>query len=238
MSPASGFAGAKVVATYSFTAKGSCASYHKQVTWSFGSTVSWATSPVPTGTGTSCTSSTPPTPPPSGAAPGSYMVCGTDAPVTPTPACATYTIKPAISNPTPGRSPTPIPSSGASPSPAPSQSASPAPGVIGGTDSPAASPGSAPPPGAGGDDAGALQPTGRTGGIPGWPWTVLFFVIFLITLVWRFRSWLVGVFENVEVLGVSGADLETELLQHEASPEPPSVDAVADPPPESTDSEA
>ena len=28
-----------------------------------------------------------------------------------------------------------------------------------------------------------------------------------------------GVFENVEVLGKSGADLETELLHHETSPE-------------------
>jgi hypothetical protein len=28
-----------------------------------------------------------------------------------------------------------------------------------------------------------------------------------------------GVFENVEVLGRSGADLETELLHHEASPQ-------------------
>jgi len=34
---------------------------------------------------------------------------------------------------------------------------------------------------------------------------------------WRFRSWLMGVFENVEVMGRSGADLENELLHHQAS---------------------
>jgi len=37
-----------------------------------------------------------------------------------------------------------------------------------------------------------------------------------------------GVFENVEVLGKSGADLESELLHHE----PESVDAEAPPPEE------
>ena len=36
-----------------------------------------------------------------------------------------------------------------------------------------------------------------------------------------------GVFENVEVLGKSGADLESELLHHES--DPPAIDA-ADPP--------
>jgi hypothetical protein len=41
----------------------------------------------------------------------------------------------------------------------------------------------------------------------------------LIVAAWRSRSWLVGVFENVEVLGVSGADLETELLHHEPGPQ-------------------
>jgi hypothetical protein len=49
----------------------------------------------------------------------------------------------------------------------------------------------------------------------------------LVAAAWRFRSWLMGVFENVEVLGRSGADLETELLHHEASPEA----AEADPQP-------
>ena len=40
-----------------------------------------------------------------------------------------------------------------------------------------------------------------------------------------------GVFENVEVLGKSGADLESELLHHET--DAPTIDADAQPPAES-----
>ena len=38
-----------------------------------------------------------------------------------------------------------------------------------------------------------------------------------------------GVFENVEVLGRSGADLETELLHHETSPEAADVADASSP---------
>lgn len=38
-----------------------------------------------------------------------------------------------------------------------------------------------------------------------------------------------GVFENVEVLGTSGADIETELLHHQASPPPEAEVSPADP---------
>ena len=38
-----------------------------------------------------------------------------------------------------------------------------------------------------------------------------------------------GVFENVEVLGTSGADIETELLHHQASPPPQPEAPLADP---------
>jgi hypothetical protein len=48
-------------------------------------------------------------------------------------------------------------------------------------------------------------------------WTGLLLVGFLIAAVWRFRSWLMGVFENVEILGTSGADVESELLHHQTS---------------------
>ena len=56
----------------------------------------------------------------------------------------------------------------------------------------------------------------------------LLLLVLPIAAAWRFRSWLVGVFENVEVLGKSGADLETELLHHEESA--PDGDAGAPPP--------
>ena len=48
-------------------------------------------------------------------------------------------------------------------------------------------------------------------------WPLVLLVVFLVAIgsVWRYRSWLVGVFENVEVMGKSGADLETELLHHD-----------------------
>jgi hypothetical protein len=49
--------------------------------------------------------------------------------------------------------------------------------------------------------------------------TAFLLLLVLTAGAWRFRSWLMGVFENVEVLGKSGADLETELLHHQASPE-------------------
>ena len=41
-----------------------------------------------------------------------------------------------------------------------------------------------------------------------------------------------GVFENVEILGTSGADLETELLHHETAPseEEGSINASTAPP--------
>jgi len=41
----------------------------------------------------------------------------------------------------------------------------------------------------------------------------------VVGIAWRFRSWLVGVFENVEVMGMSGADLETELMPHQTNAE-------------------
>jgi hypothetical protein len=73
--------------------------------------------------------------------------------------------------------------------------------------------------GAGGGGANAPRPAGRTVGVYGWPLTFVLLVLVLIAAVWRFRSWLMGVFENVEVLGKSGADLETELLHHETESE-------------------
>ena len=73
-----------------------------------------------------------------------------------------------------------------------------------------------------------MQPSGHTGGIPGWPWIGLLLLIVPVAAAWRFRSWLMGVFENVEVLGKSGADLETDLLHHESSP--PEPDAEVPPP--------
>src|SRR5690348_8649247 len=95
VAPVSGYPGARLVATYTFTSKSSCAAYHGQVVWSFGSTASWATGPSPTGTGGTCSSSTPAIAPPSGDGPGSYRICGVDASVTSASACATYTIRPA-----------------------------------------------------------------------------------------------------------------------------------------------
>src|SRR5262245_10065973 len=218
VSPTSGYAGAKLVATYSFTPKGSCSAYHDQVTWSFGSTTNWTTSPVPSTSGTQCVSSTPSTAPPSAYAPGSYMVCGTDTSVNSTPACTAYSIKPPIPKAIASPSPSPNTTSQASPSPASSPAPSATPGVSGGTPGPVASPSSTPPGGAGGGGPNPLQPAGGSGGIVGWPWTGLLFLLVLIVAAWRFRSWLMGVFENVVVLGKSGADLETELLHHETSP--------------------
>ena len=217
VSPTAGYAGVKLIATYSFTPKGSCAAYHNQVSWSFANTMNWASSPVPASTGTSCTSSTPLTAPPSGDAPGSYQVCGMDASVSSTPACATYTIKspPQAPPPRPAPSPMPIPPSVA-PSPLPTQSGAPA--AVGGTPSPAAPPSAAPPGATGGGGGNTSQPSGRTAGVIGWPATVLLLVLIVVAVAWRFRSWLMGVFENVEVLGRSGADLEAELLQHAVSP--------------------
>jgi hypothetical protein len=59
----------------------------------------------------------------------------------------------------------------------------------------------------------------------------------LIAATWRFRSWLMGVFENVVVLGRSGADLEselfhleTELLHHETSEQPGDATDLEDSP--------
>jgi hypothetical protein len=88
---------------------------------------------------------------------------------------------------------------------------------LGGTASPTPSPGSVPE-GGGGGGSNDFQPAGHTGGISAWPWTAVLLLVALIAAGWRFRSWLMGVFENVEVLGRSGADLETELLHHDASP--------------------
>ena len=234
VAPTSGYVGARLVATYSFTPKSSCSAYHKQVSWSFGNTRNWATSPAPSTAGTKCTSSTPSTAPPSGLSAGAYMVCGTDTSVSPNAACTTYTIK--ASTPTPARSPSPRPkpTQGASPlpsqprSPSPSPTSSPSPGAIGGTHSPDPSPGAPPLAGSDGGGPNAFQPTGSTGAIPGWPWIALLALVLVIAAAWRFRSWLMGVFENVEVLGKSGADLESELLQHESSP--PAIDAGAQPP--------
>ncbi len=213
VSPTTGYAAAKLVATYSFTPKSSCAAYHSQVSWSFGTTTNWATGPAPSSSGANCTSSTPPTAPPSGYPRGSYSVCGTDTSVTSTPACATYTIR--AQAPSPAPSPRPIQQ--ASPSPSHSPSPSPAPGAITRTPSPS-SPGSASPHVDSGG-TGAVKTADRAGRFAPWPWIGAALLVVVIAGAWRFRSWLMGVFENVEVLGRSGADLETELLHHETSPE-------------------
>lgn len=220
VSPTSGYSGAQLVATYSFTSKSSCSAFHGQVSWSFGSTTNWATSPAPSGTGGTCTSSTPSIAPPTGAAPASYIVCGTDSDVTSTPACATYTIKPPAPSPLPAPTPSPNPPPQASSSPSPSESPSPSPSPTGapvtssGTPSGTASPGSAPA-GSGGGDSNGVRTAARSGGILGGPWTAVLLFLVLAAAVWRFRSWLMGVLENVVVLGRSGADLETELLHHQ-----------------------
>ncbi len=214
VSPTSGYAGAKLVATYSFTVKSSCSAYHNDVLWSFGNTMNWATSPVASSTGTNCISSTPSTAPPSGDAPGLYMVCGTDTSVTSMPACTTYTITPPIRTPTPS----PKPSPRTSPSPSPNSSTGI--GAIGETPSPTASPGAPPPAGNGGGGSSTFQAADRAGTIPVWPWTLLLFLLVVMAAAWRFRSWLMGVLENVVVLGRSGADLETQLLHHQPSPLP------------------
>ena len=73
-----------------------------------------------------------------------------------------------------------------------------------------------------------MQPAAHAGGVSISPWFALLLLVFPIAAAWRFRSWLVGVFENVEVLGKSGADLETELLNHEEGP--PEGDAGDQPP--------
>lgn len=211
VSPASGYAGAKLTATYSFTSKSSCSAFHNNVFWSFGNTMNWATSPVLSNTGTNCTSSTTSTAPPSGDPPGSYMVCGTDTSVTSIPACTTYTITPLPRPPT--ASPKPSPRTSPSPSP---NSSTPV-GATSGTPSPTASPG-APPVGGGGSGSSTFQAADRAGSIRVWPWTLLLVLLVVTAAAWRFRSWLMGVFENVVVLGRSGADLETQLLHHQASP--------------------
>jgi hypothetical protein len=66
-----------------------------------------------------------------------------------------------------------------------------------------------------------VEPEGPAGGSPPWTWAVVLLLPILIASAWRYRSWLMGVFENVEVLGTSGADLEAELLHHEVSPVAP-----------------
>jgi hypothetical protein len=229
VAPTSGYPGARLVATYSFTPKSSCSAYHQQVTWSFGNTKNWATSAAPSTSGTRCTSSTPSTAPPRSLSPGEYMICGTDTSVSSNAACATYTIKASTPPPAPSPSPSAKPTPKASPlpsrSPLPSSSppSSPSPGAH----SPDASPGGPPPGGISGSGPNAFEPTGSTGVIQGWPWIALIAFLAVIGAAWRFRSWLIGVFENVEVLGRSGADLEAELLHHESSP--PFVDI--DPPP-------
>jgi hypothetical protein len=70
--------------------------------------------------------------------------------------------------------------------------------------------------------------------------------VVLIAAAWRFRSWLMGVFENVVVLGRSGADIETELFHHQESPpsseaihtEPESTGAGANPSAQAIDADA
>jgi hypothetical protein len=79
-----------------------------------------------------------------------------------------------------------------------------------------------------------MQPAGHTGGISAWPWSVVLLAAILIVGTWRFRSWIMGVFENVVILGRSGADLETELLYHEANAHrEASIDEEPPGPPES-----
>ena len=226
VAPTSGYVGAKLVATFSFAPKSSCSAYHKQVSWSFGNTKNWATGPAPSTAATKCTSSTPSIAPPGGLSPGPYMVCGTNTAVSSNPACTTYVIK--ASPPTPARSPSPSPKPtpggsplpSQSPSPSPPPTSSPSPDAIGGTHSPNPSP-VAPPPAGTGREPNAVQTTGSSG------WIALVAVLVLIAAA---RSWIMGVFENTEVLGVSGADLESELLNHESSP--PGIDTKAQPPTE------
>jgi len=236
VSPPFGGPGLKLVATYAFAPKHSCAQYHDSVSWSFGNTPNWATGPAPSASGSSCASSTPPTAPPSGYAPGSYAVCGTEASVTPTPACTTYTIKPPAPGPPQGPNPTPpaLPSSSPASSPPPSPSPSATPGGIEGSPSPSASPGGAPPGAAAGGGSNTSQRGGDSGRFSAWPWVGLLLSAVVAGTVWRFRSWLMGVFENVEVMGRSGADLETELLHHETSDVPEAAEGQADPEPPPT----
>lgn len=66
-----------------------------------------------------------------------------------------------------------------------------------------------------------MPPAARSGGISGWPWIGLVPLAILAGAAWWFRSWLVGVLENIVVLGKSGADLEVELLHHETGPDAP-----------------
>ena len=72
-----------------------------------------------------------------------------------------------------------------------------------------------------------LQSAGSTNLFSGWPWIGVVLFLIVIAAAWRFRSDLIGVLENVVVMGHSGADLETELLHHEPAP------SEADPPAES-----
>jgi hypothetical protein len=74
-----------------------------------------------------------------------------------------------------------------------------------------------------------LQSAGSTNLFSGWPWIGVLFVLILIAAAWRFRSGLIGVLENVVVMGRSGADLETELLHHEPAPEEPEADPPVEP---------
>jgi hypothetical protein len=100
--------------------------------------------------------------------------------------------------------------------------------VVTGTPSPGAPAGSTPAPNSS-DGGDVLHSADRAGGIPAWPWTAVLFVVILIAGVWRFRSWLIGLLENVVVMGRSGADLETELLHHETSPPPSDPEASSVP---------
>ena len=93
--------------------------------------------------------------------------------------------------------------------------------MVGGTPSPSAPPGSAPPGPAGGGGTSGLQGPSGAHGFVVWPWAGIVFIVGAVAVGWRYRSWLMGVFENVEVMGLSGADLETELLHHEAGAEAP-----------------
>ena len=88
--------------------------------------------------------------------------------------------------------------------------------------------------------------SGRSTNVLVWPGTGLLILVGLIAAAWRYRSWLMGVFENVDVLGRSGADLENELLHtFEApddappvEPEAPVPDPRASPPAEAGEGKA
>ena len=78
-----------------------------------------------------------------------------------------------------------------------------------------------------------MRSSGRSANVLVWPGTGLLVLVGLVAAAWRYRSWLMGVFENVNVLGRSGADLENELLHTFEAPEnaPPEDPEAPEPDP-------